>query len=215
MLGSGSDEDLQLKSDEDGLGVILTGGSKAFSRSHLPPISSSEAPSGESSHLTLPDHSSDLYVIYQVILIYFSVPNPFLPRQLRDTINRLHQELADRHNEIEELKSLLQQERDNKLKVTQKLDELNAFHERTKKLLNSPESAINIEYLKRCVYRLMVTKELTEKRSLYPVISVLLKFTPQEAASVAKSIEEDLAVASGDGSWSRISNSIGSLFANT
>jgi hypothetical protein len=120
---------------------------------------------------------------------------------------------------MEEMKVLLQQERDNKTKVVQQLDELNAFHERTRKLLNSPESAINIEYLKRCVYRLMVTKELTEKRSLYPVISVILKFTPQEAANVARSIEEDLAVASGDGSWLRISelasNSIGSLFGNT
>jgi hypothetical protein len=96
------------------------------------------------------------------------------------------------------------------------LDELNAFHERTKKLLNSPESALNIEYLKRCVYRLMVTKELSERRSLYPVISVILKFTPEEAASVTQAMEEELAVAAGDGSWTSLAtHSFGSFFGSS
>lgn len=64
----------------------------------------------------------------------------------------------------------------------------------------------------------MVTKELSEKRSLYPVISVILKFTPQETANITRSIEDEIAHASGDGSWSRFSelasNSIGSIFGN-
>jgi UDP-N-acetylenolpyruvoylglucosamine reductase len=100
--------------------------------------------------------------------------------------------------------------------VVRQLEELNAFHERTKKLLNSPESALNIEYLKRCVYRLMVTKELSERRSLYPVISVILKFTPQEAANVSQTMEEELADAAGDSSWTRLAtNSFGSFFGNS
>lgn len=99
-------------------------------------------------------------------------------------------------------------------KVIRQLDELNAFHERTKKLLNSPESAINIEYLKKCVYRLMVTKELSEKSRLYPVISMILKFTPDETRRVTESIEEQVAGAGLVGSvvdttWV---NSIGSFF---
>lgn len=75
VLGSGSDEDIQLKSDEDGVGVVLTGGgSKSSSRSHqlTHDTISLEATTGESSNLTLPDHSSDLYVIYQVL------PPPFV-----------------------------------------------------------------------------------------------------------------------------------------
>ncbi len=95
-------------------------------------------------------------------------------------------------------------------KVVRQLEELTAFHERTKKLLNSPESAVNIEYLKKCVYRLMVTKELSEKKRLYPVISVILKFTPQETVNVNRSIEEVVAAES-DGSWFT-PPTLGSLF---
>jgi hypothetical protein len=78
VLGSGSDEDIQLKSDEDGVGVVLTGGgSKSSSRSHQSTHNtiSLEATTGESSNLTLPDHSSDLYVIYQVLLPPFRYDN--------------------------------------------------------------------------------------------------------------------------------------------
>lgn len=71
-----------------------------------------------------------------------------------------------------------------------KLDELAAFHERSKKLLNSEHSSINIEYLKKCVYRLMITRELSEKSRLYPVIIALLNFTPQEKVSLQHVIDE-------------------------
>jgi hypothetical protein len=70
VLGSGSDEDIQLKSDEDGVGIVVTTGASksSLSRSHLSnfEITSPEAATTESNNLPLPEHSSDLYVIYQV-----------------------------------------------------------------------------------------------------------------------------------------------------
>jgi hypothetical protein len=81
---------------------------------------------------------------------------------------------------------------------------------------------VNIEYLKKCIYRLMVTKEISEKQRLYPVISAILKFTPQECQHVGKSIQEEVAAVSGsvvDSTWFNISdmatNSFGSLFGST
>ncbi|CAE7682136.1 unnamed protein product, partial [Symbiodinium microadriaticum] len=114
----------------------------------------------------------------------------YLVTQLKDSVQALHQELAVRHSEIDQLKQQVLLEQENKCKVIRQLDELHAFHERTKQLLSSPDSAVNMEYLKKCVYRLMVTKELSERSRLYPVISTILNFTPAEARSVAERMEE-------------------------
>lgn len=52
VLGSGSDEDIQLKSDEDG--VVITG------------KKSQTLEESNANQLAIPNHSSDLYVIHQV-----------------------------------------------------------------------------------------------------------------------------------------------------
>lgn len=59
VLGSGSDEDIQLKSDEDG--VVISGKKQQLNREAI----SSEIGS-DSNQLAIPDHSTDLYLIYQV-----------------------------------------------------------------------------------------------------------------------------------------------------
>lgn len=63
-----------------------------------------------------------------------------------------------------------------------------AFLERTKKLQDGPDSAINMEYLKNCVFKFMTTNEISERRRLYPVICTVLKLTSQEIAAVEKAI---------------------------
>mmetsp|Transcript_21575 Transcript_21575/g.31377 ORF Transcript_21575/g.31377 Transcript_21575/m.31377 type:complete len:821 (-) Transcript_21575:125-2587(-) len=143
----------------------------------------------------------------------------FLIKQYKATVKDLHREIAQCHADMEHLRHSLQAEQENKARVVQQLDELNAFHERTKRLLNSPDSAVNIEYLKKCVYRLMITKELSEKKRLYPVISVILKFTPQESTHVTKAIDEEISASTAsvvDSTWVSISDmassSIGGLF---
>jgi hypothetical protein len=49
-----------------------------------------------------------------------------------------------------------------------------------RKLQEGPDSAINMEYLKNCVYKYMASNELSEKKRLYPVICTILKLTSQE-----------------------------------
>ena len=139
-------------------------------------------------------------------------------------------------------------------KVIRQLDDLRALHERTRQLSSNPDSAVNIEYLKKCIYRLMVrrpshslkaynglypcfpmpiemsyvvfdmlvprepiravrccthyvtycivwpptllsrqvTRELSEKSRLYPVIGTILKFTPEESRCASQCMEEQV-----------------------
>lgn len=59
-----------------------------------------------------------------------------------------------------------------------------AFLERTKRLHEGPDSAVNMEYLKNCIYRFMATTEISEKLRLFPVISTILKLTSDEQATI-------------------------------
>lgn len=59
-----------------------------------------------------------------------------------------------------------------------------------KKLHDNPDSAINLEYLKNCIYKYMSSSELSEQRRLYPVIGVILNFTQQELKSIELALKQ-------------------------
>lgn len=65
-----------------------------------------------------------------------------------------------------------------------RVEELLAYLERTKQLREGPDSAINMEYLKNCVFKFMSSTDLSEKRRLYPVIATILKLTSQEMRDI-------------------------------
>ena len=83
------------------------------------------------------------------------------------------------------------------------MDELVAYVERNKASI-STESAVNMEYLKNCIYRFMASTEYSEKMRLYPVVATILSFTKKEADIVAEAIENQLIVSS-DGAIADIS----------
>jgi hypothetical protein len=81
---------------------------------------------------------------------------------------------------------------------------------------------MNIEYLKRCIYQLMITHDISEKSRLYPVISTILKFTDNEKLAVTNALNDEIAstpAAIVDSAWNNItgiaSSSFGSLFGSS
>jgi hypothetical protein len=68
--------------------------------------------------------------------------------------------------------------------VVAKLDQLTAFLDRSKQLKDGPEAAINIEYLKNCVFKFMSSARRSDRMRLYPVIATILKLTPAEKQEI-------------------------------
>lgn len=64
------------------------------------------------------------------------------------------------------------------------MEELLNYLDRTKKTTDADSAAVNMEYLKTCVYRFMATTELSERKRLYPVISTIMKLTSHEKTSI-------------------------------
>jgi len=79
-------------------------------------------------------------------------------------------------------------ERNEKRALKNKLEELISFLDRTKQLNQSPDSAMNMEYLKNCVYKFMCSTEISDRKRLVPVIATILKFTQQEIRQVDASM---------------------------
>jgi len=67
------------------------------------------------------------------------------------------------------------------------VEELVGYLDRTKPTSDAG-SAINLEYLKTCVYRFMATTELSERKRLYPVIATIMKLTSHERAAIEASL---------------------------
>lgn len=83
--------------------------------------------------------------------------------------------------ELDQAHVAAQKEREEKMAALRSLEELRAYLERLKTLHAShSESAINIEYLKTCVFRFMASSNASEKQRLAPVISTILNFTSSE-----------------------------------
>lgn len=75
--------------------------------------------------------------------------------------------------------------------LSQRVDELVAFIERSRQHQSNQESIINFEYLKNCIFRFMSTSELSEKKRLSPVIATLLKLTSEERDLIDAVLKEE------------------------
>jgi len=92
--------------------------------------------------------------------------------------------------------------------LSTRVEELLSYLDRTKKSGSDAESAVNMEYLKTCVYRFMASTELSEKKRLYPVISTILRLTTQEKTA----IESAMATAESQEPINTLTNQISSWF---
>ena len=94
--------------------------------------------------------------------------------------------------EVESSFSELQLAKEEKKKLEIRIEELLAYLDRTKKLQEG-DSAVNMEYLKNCIYRFMSTNEVSEKKRLFPVIATILKLTSSEKKqiNIALAVEEN------------------------
>jgi hypothetical protein len=68
---------------------------------------------------------------------------------------------------------------------------LTAYLDRLKKLQGGAESAVNIEYLKQCTYRYLISSNSSEKQRLAPVIATVLNFTPKEKSTVEEALTQE------------------------
>lgn len=93
-----------------------------------------------------------------------------------------------------------------------RVEELLAYLERTKQLREGPDSAINMEYLKNCVFKFMSSSDLSEKRRLYPVIATILKLTSQEMRDVEAAFQ---ATEERENEFQNAISSIGSFAASS
>ena len=123
-----------------------------------------------------PSTSGDLYYVNQL--------NTQID-VLRHALSLKGMEMEVSHNDL-----LLAKEEKRKLEV--RIEELLAYLDRTKKLQEG-DSAVNMEYLKNCIYRFMATNEVSEKKRLFPVIATILKLTSSEKKhiEVALAVEEN------------------------
>lgn len=112
--------------------------------------------------------------------------------QLNSQIDELRHNLSLKGLEVESSLSELQLAKEEKKKLEIRIEELLAYLDRTKKLQEG-DSAVNMEYLKNCIYRFMSTNEVSEKKRLFPVIATILKLTSSEKKqiNIALAVEEN------------------------
>lgn len=107
-----------------------------------------------------------------------------LTTQLYSQLEAVRRDLTSSSLEINAVRAELGKEREEKKKLEKRVEELVAFLDRTQRLRDNPDAAINMEYLKNCVSRFMATNELSEKKRLAPVLVTILKLTEAEKAQV-------------------------------
>ena len=73
------------------------------------------------------------------------------------------------------------------------MEELVSYLERSKKLSgDDPDTHVNMEYLKTCVYKFMISTDTKDKIRLSNVISTILKLTAQEKEEIMHLLEREL-----------------------
>lgn len=112
--------------------------------------------------------------------------------QLNAQMDELRHSLSLKGMEMEASINDLNLVKDEKKKLEARIEELLAYLDRTKKLQEG-DSAVNMEYLKNCIYRFMATNEVSEKKRLFPVIATILKLTSNEnkQIEIALAVEEN------------------------
>lgn len=137
-----------------------------------------------------------------------------LVNELQLQAELLKKELSQRGINVEATRQELQYEKEEKRLLSNKIEELLAFIDRTKRLNDGgPDSTINMEYLKNCIFKYMCSTELSERKRLYPVISTILKLTSQELAlienafAISEQRENEF-----ENTFSTITNTFGSLW---
>lgn len=117
----------------------------------------------------------------------------FYITELYNQIEELRREISSRGLQIVQQNEDIMHEREQNKKLSLRIDELVAFVERSKKLCDSPDSSINIEYLKACTYKFMSSSEISEKKRLAPVICTILKLTSVERKEIDNALATPLA----------------------
>lgn len=97
-----------------------------------------------------------------------------------ETLKRIN---SDTTIDLEETRRLLRVSKNENKTLGSKVEELLTFLDRTKRA-QDPDAAINMEYLKNCVYRFMASTEHSERQQLSGVIATILKLTVKERRMV-------------------------------
>lgn len=146
------------------------------------PSTSSSEPKSENSHASpeaaVSSMNNDGNASHKYVLI----------DELQVQAAALKKELSQRGAELETAHKVIEMEKDERNKLQQHCDDLMAYLERLKKLHDHPDSAINVEYLKNCIFRFMASVEDSERKRLCPVIATILNFTPREKAAVEENL---------------------------
>jgi hypothetical protein len=140
----------------------------------------------------------------------------FYVTELYSQLEELRRNLSHRNIEYDKSRQELVLERENKIKLEHRIEELLAYLERTNKLHDGPDASVNMEYLKNCIYKYMTSVELSEKKRLYPVIATILKLTNKEKDDIENLLDtqttHDNKIAGG---ISNITSTFGSFFGST
>lgn len=140
-----------------------------------------------------------------------------LSTALQRKLETVLKELSQRGIELEASQQELVAERMERKKTQTRVEELLAFLERSKQLQgDGPDSAVNMEYLKNCVCRFMASSysDLSEKKRLYPVISMILKLTAAERKQVEQALATAMEEQSSGLELNSTLNTIGATFEN-
>ena len=113
----------------------------------------------------------------------------FYVQELMGKIDELKRESSERNMEVNEAKTQILQHLEDKSKLNDRIEELETFLNRSKKSVDQ-DAVTNMEYLKALIFRFMATREVSEKKRLFPVIATILNLTSAERGKVEMAIAE-------------------------
>lgn len=120
-----------------------------------------------------------------------SDPPLFLVNELYAKVDELRKQVGVAEQLNVELQSELVTEKEIARSLQTRVEELTAILDRTRKLRDDPDSQVNTEYLKNCIYKYMICTDPKDKLRLSNVVCAVLKLTDQEKTEVKEVLDRE------------------------
>lgn len=112
--------------------------------------------------------------------------------ELKSRLLHLKKMIGVKEHEISEVTRHLLKEKNQRVQLEQRVDELSTFIDRTRKQNGDSEfssEGTGMEYMRNVVHGFMCSTDTAEKMRLVPVISTIMKYTPSQQRAIAAAID--------------------------
>ena len=118
-------------------------------------------------------------------------PQLFLVNELYSKLDELRKQVGATEQSNVELQSELVIEKEISRSLQVRAEELTAILDRNRQLRDDPDSQVNTEYLKNCIFKYMITTDPIDKLRLSNVVCAVLKLTDKEKAAVKEVLDRE------------------------